>query len=230
LEKTSKLFAATLFAKVMTMIALSPNDVARLALDRLRPSIAYVLTLARNNPRALAIGFVGILHVILLYVFILSMRAAHPDPTQSEMQLSVVSGGARAPRGAKPRIDLLEPKNEAVPEPVIDVDSAPPAAAIALPYATGGAAVSMPAEAIGETHTSPPLRDTLLALARRALLRLHLMVGADGSVTAATVDSSSGSQEVDAIAVAWVKTHWRFKPAFRDGQAIAVPTTAIVPF
>ena len=35
---------------------------------------------------------------------------------------------------------------------------------------------------------------------------------------------------LDALAAAWVKLHWRYRPAMRDGQAIAEPTMAIVTF
>ena len=61
--------------------------------------------------------------------------------------------------------------------------------------------------------------------------RAHrLRVADDGTVSDAVVDSSSGSREIDTLAIAWVKAHWRYRPALRGGLPVVVTTTAIVPF
>jgi TonB family protein len=198
--------------------------------DSARRWLGVSFALARRNQRSLALVSVALLHVLLFYMVLWSSHLTQAPASGHEMQLDLPSGGPRVAKGAPPRVDLAAPSEVSVPLPDIVVDTAPETPSIALPYASGGPAVTVPAEAIGETHTSPPLSDSLLAVARRALLRLHLMVGTDGSITKATVDNSSGSPQIDALTVAWVRSHWRFRPAMRDGQPVEVVTTAVVPF
>ncbi|MBL6854693.1 MAG: TonB family protein [Alphaproteobacteria bacterium] len=90
--------------------------------------------------------------------------------------------------------------------------------------------MTVPAEAIGETHTAPTLSADLTDIARKSTLRLRLRVAEDGSIKDASVDASTGSAQLDRIALAWVRAHWRYRPALRDGTPIAVTTTALVRF
>ncbi len=179
--------------------------------------------------RTLTGAGVAILHVIFVCVLIFGLRLDAPAQQQSEMTV-VLDTTTTAPSHAPPAIPpLATPDDTAIQTPQIAIEDPPPVSADTAPL-SGGGGVTSPAEAIGALHSVPPLSAELLAMARRALLRLRLSIAPDGSVSEAMVDSSSGSGDVDGIAVAWVKAHWRYKPAMRDGQAVTVTTTAIVPF
>lgn len=182
----------------------------------------------RYNGRAIAGFFVVALHVLFLAVLAFGLNLS-PIRTSAEKPVLVVDlTGSQTRHSAVPQIPTLsKPDVPDMPAPDIAIDNSAPTNAM---MTAGDAGATVPAEAIGADHGAPHLSDALLQLARRALLRLRLSIAADGSVNDAGVESSSGSPEVDAIAVAWVKAHWRYKPALREGQPIAVTTTALVAF
>ena len=62
--------------------------------------------------------------------------------------------------------------------------------------------------------------DSLLAN-EEGTLSLVLIVSADGKVTNATLDVSSGFPRLDAKAMAVAKARWRFMPAIRSGHAVS---------
>ena len=61
----------------------------------------------------------------------------------------------------------------------------------------------------------------------KVILRVH--VAADGSVGSVSVQESSGHDILDEAAVDAVKT-WRFNPAKRNGQPVAVWATVPITF
>ncbi len=87
-----------------------------------------------------------------------------------------------------------------------------------------------PAQGIMNTHTIPPYPEIAIRNQQAGTVTLRLGVGPDGTVTSAEVAISSGSMTLDEAAVAWVKSHWRYRPATRDGTAVAANTMAAVKF
>ena len=67
-------------------------------------------------------------------------------------------------------------------------------------------------------------------LESQASVQLILSVTETGTVSGAQIRGSSGFRVLDDIAVAWVKDHWRYRPAMLDGKPVAVTTLAIVIF
>ena len=57
---------------------------------------------------------------------------------------------------------------------------------------------------------------------------LNVTVGPDGHVAEATVESSSGYQQLDAAAVRIAETRWVYEPQTRDGQPVPVRTSVEV--
>lgn len=183
-----------------------------------------------SNPRRVLIGgIVALLHAALVLLLIAGLRLDASPKAPAEITMLLDPGGTRAVRGAPPVPDLVKIDEPVVTPPEITVDETPQTA-ISVNAATGDAGATVPAEAIAAAHTVPPLTGTLLAQARRDMLRLLLNIATDGSVSAAVVQNSTGSPQIDSLAVDWVKAHWRYKPALHDGQAIAVTTIALVPF
>jgi TonB family protein len=57
---------------------------------------------------------------------------------------------------------------------------------------------------------------------------LKILVSADGSVADATVEKTSGAQDADRSAIAFVKTQWKFLPALLEDKPIQYWTTVVV--
>ena len=180
--------------------------------------------------RVIAGTIVAVLHALLAYILILGLAQKPSDHQDREMILSFSPGGPRIIHVGAPQPTLVVPNEPTIPPPEVTVDDTSPTNSILAAAATGGPSVTLPAEAIGETHTAPSLSDDLLTLARQTALRLRLLIATDGSVSDAVVENSSGSGEVDRLTLAWVKSHWLYRPAMRDGVAISETTTALVPF
>jgi protein TonB len=90
--------------------------------------------------------------------------------------------------------------------------------------------VSAPARGIAWTHTIPAYPPTAARLNEQGSVRLMLHIDEQGNVVDASVIGSSGFEALDAAAVAWVKEHWRYQPATRDGAPVPASTEAIVTF
>jgi protein TonB len=67
-------------------------------------------------------------------------------------------------------------------------------------------------------------------LGKEGTVTLSLTVSAAGDVTSATVVGSSGNDDLDQAAIQWVKEHWRYKPAIRNGKPAAGTVEAAVRF
>jgi protein TonB len=83
---------------------------------------------------------------------------------------------------------------------------------------------------MANTHTIPPYPPMGIRLGHEGTVRLAIQLDEQGNVIAAQVIASSGYEELDAAAVAWVKSHWRYQPAMRDGQPVPATTRAAVTF
>jgi protein TonB len=69
-----------------------------------------------------------------------------------------------------------------------------------------------------------------LRLGKEGTTTLRISVSASGTITDATVIGSSGSDDLDQAAIQWVKEHWQYKPAIRNGQPAAGTVQAAVRF
>lgn len=117
---------------------------------------------------------------------------------------------------------------EEAPLPAAIEEVAPPPTAISedapapgVPLAPGDLPVPLPGQ------TPPP--DYPVAAMRRGdagTVMVRVEVGADGVPTDVSVETRSGSRDLDRAAVEAVR-NWRFSPAQRDGQPVA--STAVVP-
>jgi hypothetical protein len=167
------------------------------------------------------------LHMVLVVAILRALAAPHVAKAEMETYLSLSPGGQHQPAGVPPSVKLTQPDLEAIREPLVETAVEPPSP-IKLPEAAGGPVATVPAEAMGAYHSVPLLPEAVMATARNSPLRLLLTIGTDGSIVAAAIDNSSGSASADKIAIDWVKVHWRYKPALRDGQPVTVTTIATV--
>ena len=89
---------------------------------------------------------------------------------------------------------------------------------------------TLPIRAIASTHTIPPYPPLGVRLAHEGATRLKIAVDEQGNVVSAEVVQSSGHEELDIAAVAWVRTHWRYQPAMQAGHPVSATTEAVVTF
>jgi len=78
--------------------------------------------------------------------------------------------------------------------------------------------------AAADAYTIPDYPPVSRRLAEQGTLRLRLAITADGGVSDAQIESSSGHPRLDDAAMQWVKAHWRYEPALEGAKR--VPTTA----
>lgn len=182
------------------------------------------------------IAAVGLLHVVLVYallVFVDIVPAPMPPPW---INTHFIDHTKTAPPPPPPNlpVTLAHPETGTVIEPKIPIDPG----AQANPGNTWNGAdtgaqsgpVLVAATALASTHTIPAYPALDRRLGHEGKVRLKLLIDANGAVTDAVVERSSGYDSLDAAAVAWVKAHWRYQPATQDGKAIAASSEADVTF
>lgn len=76
----------------------------------------------------------------------------------------------------------------------------------------------------------PPYPSAARRLGEEGSVVVHVEIGRDGRVLAATLAQSSGSPRLDAAAVAYALAHWRFTPALQAGAAVDAARDITVKF
>jgi TonB family protein len=176
--------------------------------------------------RGLIVGAVILVHMGLIAILTAGLSPIRPK-LEREVDIALV-GGPFAVVSETPRpVKLLDPQVAIALPPEIDIAEPTTLVAQHTPAPAGSPNVSGPAMAIAEAHAFPPPRSRQDIGAQ---LRLLLFIAADGSVADAQVFQTSGAAMLDQMAIAWVKSHWRYLPAMRNGIAIADSTIAVVAF
>ncbi len=94
----------------------------------------------------------------------------------------------------------------------------------------GMAAASRAATVAYGDASPPPYPAAALKRGLEGLVTLAVLVAADGSVEQIRVQRSSGHRVLDREALRHVREHWRFQPAWRDGQAVSAWASVPVEF
>jgi protein TonB len=193
--------------------------------------------------RIASLGFVGVLHVLMIYALATGLATRFIKQLPHELTAQVLP--TPQPKSEPPppvQVQMAQPTLPTVQVPLVKIDTPRPAQTITTivapphPQVTAPVAVTPPAPAptaasgIARTHTIPPYPDVARRLGQHGTVTLHISISADGEVTDASVANSSGSDYLDSAAVAWVKDHWRYKPATQQGHAIASSVMAAVVF
>jgi protein TonB len=124
---------------------------------------------------------------------------------------------------------LEEPDEEALAErPRLVETPRPPPEAAPQPASPSASAPSMAAATMPVPISSPPPRYPSRAMRRNetGMVRVQVEVGVDGTPLSVSIAASSQSRDLDRAALDAVRK-WRFRPAQRDGQAVA--GTVVVP-
>lgn len=143
-----------------------------------------------------------------------------------------------APSSSAPALPSAAPSVE----PPLSSGGAPPAAAEGgeQPGASAGTAPTAGGEGVGEAGASqpaayahnpkPPYPLLSRRLGEEGMVKLSVLVAADGSVAEVTVAKSSGYPRLDRAALETVQTTWRFAPARADGRPVAARVIVPIEF
>jgi periplasmic protein TonB len=193
-------------------------------------SIPYPNAVApASERRTFAMIFVGALHVAVIYTILVALNIApsplsrpdggivkwiEPKPTQVDNKPVTQTGPT----------NWAHPARDTTPIPDIRIDNTGSGdGAIHPQFGAGTGDVFQTAMAVPGTHTIPDYPALDRRLNHEGTVALNIAIDANGGITEATVLQSSGYDGLDAAAVAWVKSHWRYKPATKNG--VAMPTT-----
>jgi protein TonB len=208
-----------------------------------------------ETARLLGTAFVGAIHFIAIWALLtgLAGRIVQSVPHFIEAKIVQTPPPQQKPPPV-PEVKLQTPPTVVpayVPPPDIKVATPPPPAPvrqvqqITPPPSVAPAPITPPAPppppaapavpdsgpvGINATHTIPPYPPMAVRLGKEGTVTLSISVSASGAVTDATIVNSSGIDELDQAAVQWVKAHWRYKPAIRNGQPSAGTVQANVRF
>ena len=189
------------------------------------------------------IALVGAVHLGAIYTLLVSLDVL-PSPVASPPPPIILRPmdqptPPKSPTTVNPDKGLIftHPKIPASPkQPRIDVTVEDHGPVIDQRGRAIGPTVSPPlgptlgVRAITSTHTIPPYPPLGVRLAHEGTTRLKIAVDEQGNVVSAEVVQSSGHDELDIAAVAWVKAHWRYQPAMEAGHAVSGTTEAVVTF
>jgi protein TonB len=209
---------------------------------------------AGTSPRRwAAIGFVGVVHLALLYGLASGLAIRFVEQIPAAIQADVVKPQqlARPELPPPPAPELVAPQSvPQIPVPNIVIAHASPAphaitavavekpASVPAPRSTPPAApveaapaiAPTPARSIAGTHTTPPYPPLAIRLGEEGMVRLHIALDSGGKIHTVNVVKTSGSERLDSAAVSWVAKHWRYAPATRDGKPVASSVLADVRF
>jgi TonB family protein len=195
-------------------------------------AIMYPVAPARER-RFVIVALVGALHIAAIYTILVALDIVPPPIPSTVTKFAVLAPTPTKPQLQSHPVVLLKPVGPTAQKPVIDVVPDPHDNPINIPQIDtppGPTDTFVPASALAGTHSTPDYPTVDRRLTHEGAVQLALSIDAQGTVTGATVEKSSGYVGLDAAAVAWVKAYWRYKPALHNGTAVPTTTKASVIF
>lgn len=201
--------------------------------------ISHVLVTQRS-PKRKAASFltVGALHVGLILALLVGGTPIVVKAVPTPIELFVTPDATPPATPPTPEVKLVQPTIDAVTKPqwttddtqqqqitVAHADNPPP-------MNTGPVAKILPTTAISiaGSHTTPPYPPLSRRLGEEGKVSLHILIAPDGRVSDVEIAHSSGIQRLDDAARDWVRSNWLYRPATKDGKAVASETEAVVVF
>ena len=180
----------------------------------------------------MSIGAVILLHVILIYALASGLASNMAQKVIQDVQVAVVQ---EKPPQQKlpppPPPELVKPPPPFVPPPQINVqmDTAPTNAITQVtnqvqppaPPPKPAATAPTLAAGVGNNCAQRYYPAMAIRLSHTGATLVTIQIGADGSVSSASVSGSSGYDELDQAAITCVQNGWHFKPAEENGQPVA---------
>jgi TonB family protein len=187
--------------------------------------LRYYRTTRERYPAIFLTFSFHVLAVCLLIANLAPHRLEFVDPTIS----LTIFGATPHAQEIPPEPALQKPSDVLVAMPDIQVDTkTEPASANAQTAAPSQ--ILAPRPDPKHINQLPPLPAGAVKAPENAVVILKIMIQTDGSVSDAEISKSSGDARLDQYAAGYVKSNWRFLPAFASGIAISDWTTVLVPF
>ena len=194
-----------------------------------------ILTTKRELTRERVLGYAlaGVVNIGIVAVLIEGLAVHYLRQQPPELKAQVIEPQKPEQQVIIPKPTMIVPKDTVTPPEVVvqqpqpqntiqqKVAPAAPSTAAAPPTRANG---------ITSTHTTPPYQPGAKKDGKQGTVLLHILIDAQGDVTSATVQQSSGTPELDQTAVDWVVKHWKYKPATNNGTAVASASDAQVVF
>jgi len=179
-----------------------------------------------TSRRTIILIGVGILHVGLIWALVVGLAAGIVQKGLQEIKAEIVKPVDEKKPPPPPPPDLTQPPPPFVPAPEFNIaPDAPATTAIIVQNKPPPAPpISSPAS-IGAAHVCDKRKyypDMSIRLGEQGSTLLSFSINADGTTSDFHVDSSSGSDRLDAATIQCVST-WHYKPAIQNGQPVKVP-------
>lgn len=177
--------------------------------------------------RFVGIGFVVLLHVVIIYALVTTLAHRDVDLPHAPIETRIISAAPpETPPPPPPPMPLLAvPPPLYVPPPEVDIAKPPPvqstAPTVVTTVAPATPAPTAPVRAmpsIDLAHSSQPnYPPEARQLGQQGSLILQVLVDASGRAIDSKLVQSSGFELLDQAALAGVKTNYRFTPGTVDG-------------
>jgi periplasmic protein TonB len=143
-----------------------------------------------------------------------TMIDQEPPPTEIVTQQKPALRTETAITDVKPVIDPIEEPPQHTDDPVFTLPTGPGA----VPFIpTPGPIITGAAVDPRHPLTQPPYPPAAIRGNEEGALNLSILVGTDGRVRDVKVAESSGSSRLDQAAMSEARSHWRLRPATRNG-------------
>ena len=200
-------------------------------------------TVKTPQQRLGGIAGVVLIHTAIIYAFLTTLGVVKLPKTVHDLIVVNVPDlpkKVEPPATPPPLIGAPPVENVIVPSVTLNYEPSQPAAITlppALPAPPAVQAPSLPAPpvffppvSIANTHTIPDYPPVSRRLGERGTTRLMLTVSSSGLVSDAVIVNSSGYRRLDEAAIAWIKGHWRYRPAREGTKPVAAQIPAVVEF
>jgi periplasmic protein TonB len=177
---------------------------------------------SRMTSGAVAIG----INVAIIAALVAGLSSSQLRKAMVDISASVIAKKA-APKALPPPPPAMvrPPPTVAAPPPQIVIAAPPPPVVVpkAAPPPPPAIPPTEPKE-IARTHTLPPYPALSQRMGEQGTTQLACEIGVDGKPTACSVTKTSGSPRLDEAASSYVKDHYTWQPATRDGKPVAGKT------
>jgi protein TonB len=189
-------------------------------MERPQHELAAVAAHGKKN-KSVSLGIVIGIHVVIVSALIVGLSNNQLRHVAVDLTTTMITKKVTAQDLPPPPVHVQPPPTVALPPPPQIAIATPPPQVVAPPTRVPPPVVP-PTEpkTIARTHTTPPYPALSQRMGEQGITSLTCDIGIDGKPTACTVTKSSGSQRLDEAALSYVKDHYTWEPATRDGKPV----------
>jgi len=172
--------------------------------------------------RTMSVGAVIGIHAVIITGLVIGLTSKQISGGVDVFVGTVIPKKASVDLPPPPPIHVIQPTTTvAPPMPRIEVADPPKPVITQTQTVTPPPLPPSPPKEIARTHTLPPYPALSQRLGEQGTTALTCEIGIDGKPINCSVTRSSGSPRLDDAASSWVKEHYTWMPATRDGKPVA---------